>query len=172
MAYIDLVSFVLKYGDERTVIDRKHIFLLIADYIVLVLEDESDFFDRCSGVSKLNPGPNVTLTKLTKQYFKMERTYLFQNKDYDPYSATMHSHQLLNKHYFEINMTQKEEKVRIEIAELTSKHEQQSSRIFKLPVTTNTNPDELNKEAEKDLTVWDKRNQIQTNLLQKIGDYI
>ncbi len=67
---------------------------MIADYILLILEDENDFFDRCFERYKLpaGSGPNVTLTRLTKQYAKMERTYLLQNKDYDPYSNTMHPH--------------------------------------------------------------------------------
>ena len=56
--------------------DRKHIFILIADYILLILEDESDLFDRSCEKFKFIPGPNMALNKLTKQYVKMERTYL------------------------------------------------------------------------------------------------
>ena len=47
MAYFDSVIFMLKHGDENIILERKHIFLLIADYILLILEDESDFYDRC-----------------------------------------------------------------------------------------------------------------------------
>jgi len=94
MGYIDLVTFLLKHGDRQTVLDRKHVFFMIADYILLILEDENEFFDRCYERYKVaaGSGPNVTLTRLTKQYAKMERTYLQQNKDYDPYSNTMHPH--------------------------------------------------------------------------------
>ena len=72
--------------------DRKHIFILIADYLLLILEDESDLFERSCDKFKFISGPNIALNRITKQYVKMERYYLTQNKDYDPYSNTMHSH--------------------------------------------------------------------------------
>jgi hypothetical protein len=77
MAYFDTIIFVLKYGDDRQVLDRKHIFLLIADYILLLLEDESDFYDRCFERNRAMSAPNITLNKMTRQYSKMERNYLF-----------------------------------------------------------------------------------------------
>ena len=92
IAYIDLLLILLKHNDEKVIVDRKHIFVLIADYILLILEDESDLFDRCCEKFKYMSGPNTALNRLTKQYVKMERNYLNQNKDYDPYSNTMHSH--------------------------------------------------------------------------------
>jgi len=77
MAYFDVIMFVLKHSDEKTVMDRKHIFLLIADYVLIILEDESDFYDRCFERSRNMAAPNVTLNKMTRQYTKMERNYLF-----------------------------------------------------------------------------------------------
>ena len=156
MAYLDLVVFMLKHGDQRTVFEKRRVFLLIADIVLLIMEDESEFFDKCFERSKWVPGPNVTLSKLTKQYCKMERMYLYQNKDYDPYSNTMHTHQLLNKQYFEVNMQSKEERVRAEIVELEKRHKEQSSKIFRLSTSLST-WDELNEEATQDLTNWEKR---------------
>jgi hypothetical protein len=57
---------MLRHGDPAVIVEKKHIFLLIADYILLILEDESDFFDRCFDKAKFYPGPNGTLNKLTK----------------------------------------------------------------------------------------------------------
>jgi len=164
--------FYLKHGDKQSVLDRKHIYILIADYILLLLEDESELFDRSGERPKFMPGPNVALQRLTKQYVKLERTYLNQNKDYDPYSNTMHPHQLLNNHYFEINMQAKEERVKTEIQELSDKYTRQSGRLYKIPQNTNNVIYELSELATGDLVDWTARNRVQIGVKTKVEEFI
>jgi hypothetical protein len=66
ISYIDILLFSLKHCHEKLVMDRKHIFILIADYLLLILEDESDLFERSCDKFKFMSGPNMALNRITK----------------------------------------------------------------------------------------------------------
>ena len=65
--------------------------------------------------------PNASITKMAKRYMKLERSYLTQNKEYDSYAHTMHTHQFLKTHYFEVCAYAQEEKSKNELRELKGK---------------------------------------------------
>jgi hypothetical protein len=66
ISYIDILLFSLKHCHEKLVMDRKYIFILIADYLLLILEDESDLFERSCDKFKFMSGPNMALNRITK----------------------------------------------------------------------------------------------------------
>ena len=46
---------------------------------------------------------------------KIEKSYIQQNKIYDPYSHTMHPHHFLSKQHFEVEEQAKKDKINDEI---------------------------------------------------------
>lgn len=80
-------------------------FIGIAEFMLIALEDESEKFETV--LEQLEDpaymlGPNSSIVKLTKRYMKLERVYLQQNKKFDSYSHTIHTHQFLTSHFFEV----------------------------------------------------------------------
>jgi hypothetical protein len=46
MQYIEIVQFILKHGDSAKVMDRLHVYIGIAEYMLILLEDECDTFEK------------------------------------------------------------------------------------------------------------------------------
>lgn len=86
---------MLEHGDPQKVTDRLHVYIGIAEFMLIALEDESEKFEQVleypQDMSQF-VGPNLSIMKLTKRYMKLERVYLQQNKEYDSYAHTMHTH--------------------------------------------------------------------------------
>ena len=47
-----------------------------------------------------------------QKYMKLERLYISQNQEYDPYSHTQHPHELLTTQHFEVSYQAKRERER------------------------------------------------------------
>ena len=67
-------------------------------------------------------------------------------------------------------MQAKEERIRVEISEMQERHKKQNLKLY--DVQTAFVPDELNEEALKELSTWERRSQVQEVVHKKILDYI
>jgi hypothetical protein len=75
--------------------------------MLIILENESDKFDdiiREEAENRRNHFSDHILLRLSKRYNKLEKMYVSQNKVFDPYSYSLHSHPFLSKHHFEVQM--------------------------------------------------------------------
>ena len=101
--------------------------------MLIALEDESEKFDSVLEQPQDNTqyiGPNLSIMKLTKRYMKLERIYLQQNKEYDNYAHTMHTHQFLTTHFFEVSCQAKEAKLKKDIEGLSNRQSNIELKIF------------------------------------------
>lgn len=64
---------------------------------------------------------------------KLERVYLQQNKEYDNYSHTMHTHQFLTSHFFEVSSQAKDQKLKKDIEGLEKRQSNIDLKIFEKP---------------------------------------
>lgn len=97
------------------------IFICIAEQLLICLEDESEKFEAVVEVneySQYNCGPNYQNNRLNRRYMKLERIYQLQSKEYDNYSNTMHPHQFLTTHFFEVQGQAKDHKIKKDIQHL------------------------------------------------------
>ena len=105
ISYLNIVQFFLQHEERGNIIEKLHVFLGIADCLLLILEDETL---KMEGVLEPQNRPqqainSVSIARLARRYIKLERGYQTYNKEYDPYSHTMHPHQILNSHFFEVS---------------------------------------------------------------------
>lgn len=61
-----------------------------------------------------------SITRIAKRYNKLERIYQAYNKEYDPYTHTLHPHQVFNSHFFEVSQQAKEDQQKEEIEQMRS----------------------------------------------------
>ena len=76
--YIDVVQFMLKHGDSNKIMDRLHVFIGVAEFTLLLLEEECDTLEKVIEPPSSAPliGPNNGISRLAKWYMKLERIYL------------------------------------------------------------------------------------------------
>ncbi len=53
-----------------------------------------------------------------QKYMKLEKSYIQQNKIYDPYSHTVHPHHFLSKQHFEVEEQAKKDKLKQEVEQV------------------------------------------------------
>ena len=111
-----------------------HVFLGIADCILLILEDECNkmeaVYEHRTPMNYNQTNQSVSVTRLARRYIKLERTYQNYNKEYDPYSHTLHPHQILNSHFFEVNQQAKEDQHKDEIEDMKKQQSYLELNIF------------------------------------------
>lgn len=122
ISYLNIVKFFLKFEEGAAITDRTVEFLRIADCVVLILEDECSKLD-----ASYEPQPphrhqslnqSISITRIAKRYNKLERIYQAYNKDYDPYTHTLHPHQVFNSHFFEVSQQAKEDQQKEEVEQM------------------------------------------------------
>jgi hypothetical protein len=86
--------------------------------MILILESESERFESVAEQVVPNVLGDPLLARLGRRYMKLEKIYVSQNKEYDPYSFSLHAHPFLSKNHFEVQMRAREEAMRMEIEEL------------------------------------------------------
>ena len=71
---------MLEYCDSAAITQRYHVFLSIADVMIVSLEEENEKFESVLESQQEQQqqllGPNVSISKLTRRYMKLERVYL------------------------------------------------------------------------------------------------
>ena len=96
ISYLNIVKFYLKFEEGKSIKERTSDFLKIADCVILILEDECTKLDACYDPQQPNKhlyvNQNTSITRIAKRYNKLERMYQSYNKDYDPYTHTLHPH--------------------------------------------------------------------------------
>ena len=131
---------MLEYCDSAAITQRYHVFLSIADVMIVSLEEENEKFESVLESQQEQQqqllGPNVSISKLTRRYMKLERVYLQQSKEYDAYSHTMHTHQFLTSHHFEVSSQAKDVKLKKDIDNLRQKQSSAVFDIFERPYET------------------------------------
>lgn len=101
IGYAEIVRFCLQYRILRESFETKiHTFLGIAEVFLKVLEVEAKHFENAQARSNNDPhirnSPGVeTPQSAAQKYMKLERLYISHNQEYDPYSHTLHPHELL-----------------------------------------------------------------------------
>ena len=95
---MDALRFALKHEITPSNLESKTASLLgVAELILKILEIEAERFDQ-----RAEPDPRSrkqagveSPSSCAQKYMKLERYYISQNQDYDPYSHTQHPHELL-----------------------------------------------------------------------------
>ena len=96
ISYLNIVKFYLKFEEGKSIKERTSDFLKIADCVILILEDEccklDASYDPQPQTKHYSSNQNTSITMIAKRYNKLERMYQTYNKDYDPYTHTLHPH--------------------------------------------------------------------------------
>eukprot|EP00347_Sterkiella_histriomuscorum_P010775 403374964 len=122
VTYLDIIEFCLKH-QVLDPIGKVHIYLAICEQLIKVLEDE---IEKHEPRAKTGTGANApeqeqpssfandpmvsNAAKAAVKYMKSEKQYICQNKTYDPFSHTVHPHQVLQTQHFEIEEAAKRDK--------------------------------------------------------------
>jgi len=91
-----------------------HTLLGVAELLLKILEVEAGRFDdraEPDPLTRRQPGVESP-SSCAQKYMKLERLYISQNQDYDPYSHTQHPHELLTTQHFEVSYRAKRERER------------------------------------------------------------
>ena len=120
ISFLEVGQFLVKHSENNKIQSKCHVFLGLIDILVLILEDETEKFESILEFRSehVTFGPNNSLNKLSKRYMKLERIYLQQNREYDSYSHTMHTHQFLETNYFEVISEARDIKLKKEVEQL------------------------------------------------------
>jgi hypothetical protein len=167
---------MLEHGDTTKVSERIHVFMGIAELMLIALEDETEKFElvleQMQDQNQLL-GPNSSINKLTKRYMKLERVYLQQNKEYDCYAHTMHTHQFLTTHFFEVSNLAKDIKLKNDIDGLSKRQTNIELKIFdRTPPANQSNYfDKLTEDARKVITTREDIKQVRVLIKKKIEDF-
>jgi len=97
IAHTDALRFALKHQIPPPIENEVHVLLGVADLLLKILEIEADRFDRRADpdtTQRRSPGVESP-SSCAQKYMKLERLYISENQDYDPYSHTQHPHELL-----------------------------------------------------------------------------
>ena len=115
IAHADALRFALKHEITPTSLESSvHTLLGVAELLLKILEVEAERFD-----ARAEPDPQTrrqhgveSPSSCAQKYMKLERLYISQNQDYDPYSHTQHPHELLTTQHFEVSYQAKRERER------------------------------------------------------------
>ena len=114
-----MVKFYLKYEEGKAITDCTADFLRIADYVILILEDECSKLEQCyeppSTSRHQTSNQSISIPRIAKRYSKLERIYQGNSREFDPYTHTLHPHQVFNSHFFEVSQQAKEEQQKDEV---------------------------------------------------------
>jgi len=118
IAHTEALRFALKHGITPTSFDQGGgpTLLGVAELLLRVLEVEAERYDQRAEepdpqASRRTPGVESP-SSCAQKYMKLERLYISQNQDYDPYSHTQHPHELLTMQHFEVTQQAKRERER------------------------------------------------------------
>ena len=110
--------------------------------------------------------------KLTKRYMKLERIYLQQNKEYDSYAHTMHTHQFLTTHFFEVTSQAKEAKLKKDLENLNGHQSNVEHKIFEKPQPNQQSLfDRLTDDAKREISSLEEMIQVRGQVKKKIEDF-
>lgn len=98
MSYLDLLQFLLKHSIIRP-FTKVQTYLAICEQLLKILEDETERYEQKYDSSNTfyNDQMVSNAAKSAVKYMKLEKSYLQQNKVYDPYSHTLYPHHFLSK---------------------------------------------------------------------------
>ena len=91
--------------------------MAVAELILRLLEVEAERYDLRADDSEMgsrrgaNPGVESP-SSCAQKYMKLEKLYISQNQDYDPFSHTQHPHELLITQHFEVTQQARRERER------------------------------------------------------------
>ena len=144
ISFLNIVKFFLKHEEGKPIKDRTCDFLKIADCVILILEDECSKLDASYDPTPPNKHLSLSqftsISRISKRYNKLERMYQLYNKEYDPYTHTLHPHQVFNSHFFEVSQQAKEDQHKDEIEAM--KAQQAYPIIFEQQRLMNSQADE------------------------------
>ena len=115
IAHADALRFALKHDiTSGPLSEAVHTLLGVAELLLKILELEAERFDaRAEPDPQARRQPGVeSPSSCAQKYMKLERLYISQNQEYDPYSHTQHPHELLTTQHFEVSYQAKRERER------------------------------------------------------------
>lgn len=118
VAHTEALRFALKHDfPPAPLASRAGPTLLgVAELLLKLLEAEAERYDQRAEetdpqATRRTPGVESP-SSCAQKYMKLERLYISQNQDYDPFSHTQHPHELLTIQHFEVTQQAKRERER------------------------------------------------------------